>query len=169
MGVRVCYSMPPLTPDAAHGLLAAVPAMLAQAQSRRERLRFNNFRFARTPAGICSAEVELEWMDGVRVAGKATGPSSPMGDIRVSADATLRALESFSGGTLSFELAGIKALRAFDANIVIVAVTLRQADDGDGPKRLLGVYLAEHEPVRGAVVAVLNATNRVLGNFIATR
>lgn len=158
--------MSTLTPDVAHSIAAALPAMVAQAQGRRERLRFNNFRFGRTPAGVCSAEVELEWVDGVRVAGKATGPSSPMGDIRVAADATLRALESFSGGTMSFELAGIKALRAFDANIVIVAVSMRLPE---GPKRLLGVYLAEHEPVRGAVVAVLNATNRVLGNFIATR
>jgi hypothetical protein len=41
--------------------------------------------------------------------------------------------------------------------------------NGQGPQRLLGVCLAEEDPVNGAVVAVLNATNRVLGNFIATR
>src|SRR5579862_3033132 len=133
-------------------------------QLKRERLRFSNFRFARTPSGLCTAEVE--WLDGVTVVGRATGQSSPMGDLRVAAEAALHALENFAGGALAFELAGIKALRAFDANIVIVAVGLRK---GEGPTRLLGSYLAEQDPVRAAVVAVLNATNRILGNFISTR
>ena len=88
------------------------------AQLKRERLRFSNFRFARTPSGLCTAEVELEWLDGVSVVGRATGQSSPMGDLRVAAEAALHALENFAGGALAFELAGIKALRAFDANIV---------------------------------------------------
>lgn len=135
-------------------------------QLKRERLRFTNFRFVRTPSGLCTAEVELEWLDGVTVVGKASGQSSPMGDLRIAAEAALHALESFSGGALEFELAGIKALRAFDANIVIVALGLRK---GEGPRRLLGSFLAERDPVRAAVIAVLNATNRLLGNFIATR
>jgi hypothetical protein len=135
-------------------------------QMKRERLRFSAFRFVRTPSGVCTAEVELEWVDGVKVLGRASGQSSPMGDLRVAAEASLKALESFAGGALEFELAGIKALRAFDANIVIVALGLKK---GEGPQRLLGAYLAESDPVRAAVVAVLNATNRLLGNFIATR
>jgi hypothetical protein len=139
---------------------------ISQLQIKRERLRFSAFRFVRTPSGLCTAEVELEWVDGVTVVGRASGQSSPMGDLRVAAEAALKALESFAGGALTFELAGIKALRAFDANIVIVAVGLRK---GEGPQRLLGAYLAESDPVRAAVVAVLNATNRLLGNFIATR
>jgi hypothetical protein len=141
-------------------------AAVAPLDTKRERLRFSDFQFTRTPSGICSAEVQLEWVDGVTVTGKATGQSSPMGDLRVAAEASLKALESFSGGVFAFELAGIKALRAFDANIVIVAVGLRK---GEGPQRLLGSYLAERDPVRAAVIAVLNATNRLLGNFIATR
>jgi hypothetical protein len=140
------------------------PLAISQGQLKRERLRFTNFRFVRTPSGLCTAEVELEWLDGVTVVGKASGQSSPMGDLRIAAEAALRALENFSGGAV--ELAGVKALRAFDANIVIVALGLRK---GDGPQRLLGSYLAERDPVRAAVISVLNATNRLLGNFIATR
>jgi hypothetical protein len=64
-----------------------------------------------------------------------------------------------------FELVGVKAIRAFDATVVIVSVANRR----DGPSRLLGSCLVENDPVRGAVLAVLSATNRVLGNFIATR
>ena len=142
------------------------PEVVSASQLKRERLRFTDFRFLRTPAGHCSAEVELEWVEGVRVVGKATGQSSEMGDLRVAAEGALRALENFSGSALKFELIGIKLLRAFDANVIIVSIGVKR---GEGPPRLIGCYLAERDPVRGAVVAVLNATNRVLGNFIATR
>ena len=140
--------------------------VVTSAQLKRERLRFTDFRFIRTPSGQCTAEAELEWIDGVRVVGKSGGQSSEMGDLRIGAEAALRALESFSGGALQFELIGVRLVRAFDANVVIVSVGVLR---GDGPRKLLGCYLAENDPVRGSVVAVLNATNRVLGNFIATR
>lgn len=142
------------------------PDIITSAQLKRERLRFTEFRFAKTPAGHGAAEVELEWVDGVKVSGKATGQSSEMGDLRIAAEAGLRALENFSGHALQFELIGIKLVRAFDANVIIVSVGVKR---GEGPPRLTGCYLAERDQVRGAVVAVLNATNRVLGNFIATR
>ncbi|MFL5577738.1 MAG: hypothetical protein ACJ79S_17415 [Gemmatimonadaceae bacterium] len=140
--------------------------IVTQAQLKRERLRFTNFNFTRTPAGQCAAEVELEWLEGVRVVGKATGQSSPVSDLRVAAEAAIKAIENFSEGALDLELLGVKALRAFDANIVIVSVEVKR---GDGPTRLLGSHLAEKDPVRSSVVAVLNATNRILGNYIATR
>ena len=35
--------------------------------------------------------------------------------------------------------------------------------------RLVGCYLAETDTRRGTAMAVLNATNRVLGNYISTR
>jgi hypothetical protein len=133
---------------------------------RRERLRFVDFRFVRTPDGRCSAEVLLDWVDGMQVRGTASGQSSTMVDLRVAAEAALRALETFGDRTFMFELIGVKAVRAFDANVIIVCMDMR---NGQGPQRLLGLSLAEEDPVRGAVVAVLNATNRVLGNFIATR
>ena len=134
-------------------------------QLRRERLRFSDFRFQRTTDGRCMAEVELEWVDGIKIRGSASGQSSATVDLRVAAEATLRALEQFANGALAFELIGVKAIRAFDANVVIVSVANRKA----GPQRLLGSCLVEGDPVRGAAVAVLSATNRVMGNFIATR
>jgi hypothetical protein len=141
-----------------------VAAPITQTQLHRERLRFGGFDLNRTPSGQCSAEVRLEWLDGVSVVGKASGHTSPMGDHRIAAEATLRALEQFSGTSLKFELVGVKAVRAFDANVVIVAIHVVR---GEGPKRLLGVHLAETDPMRSTVLAVLNATNRLLGNFIA--
>jgi hypothetical protein len=38
-----------------------------------------------------------------------------------------------------------------------------------GQRRLLGCHLSDEDLLRSAVVATLQATNRVLGNSIATR
>jgi len=141
-------------------------SVVTPATLRRERLRFSDFRFHRTTDGRCSAEVELEWIDGIKILGTASGQSSPTVDLRVAADATLRAIETFSENTLSFELIGVKAIRAFDATVIIVSVANRRAE---GPRKLLGASLVEDDPVKGAVVSVLGATNRMLGNFVATR
>jgi len=133
---------------------------------KRERLRFTDFSFQRSPSGICVAEVTLGWHDGSTIRGRAAGQTGPMGDLRLSADAALRALEQFSNHELRFELIGVKLVRAFDENLVIVSIALRGEPT---PTRLIGAYLAADDVNRGAAVAVLNATNRVLGNYVATR
>ena len=133
---------------------------------KRGRLRFTGFKFERTAHGDVRVEVELEWMEGVKIKGTASGQSSPTVDLRIAAEAALRAIETFSEGALAFELVGVKHVRAFDANVIIVAIGNKRNEE---PQRLLGAYLVESDPARGAVVAVLGATNRVLGNFIATR
>ncbi|HET9455645.1 MAG TPA: hypothetical protein VFO66_15280, partial [Gemmatimonadaceae bacterium] len=84
--------------------------------NRRERLRFSDFTFSRSRGGQVVAEVELEWAPGVKYRGRADGQSSPMGDLRVAADAAIHALKTFAKGELDFELIGIKTVRAFDAN-----------------------------------------------------
>ena len=65
-------------------------------------------------------------------------------------------------GELRFELLGVKAVRAFDANVVIVSMALPDENAG---QRLVGCFLTpDADPSRGAALAVLNATNRILGN-----
>jgi hypothetical protein len=132
---------------------------------RRERVKFADFSFTRTPSGQCSSEVTLEW-DGSMYTGRAAGQSSPLGDFRVAAEATLRALDDFTKNALQLELLGVKHIRAFDSNLVIVSVSVRENGQYT---RLVGCYLAETDTRRGAAMAVLNATNRVLGNHIAVR
>lgn len=150
-----------MTPDRA----ARTPRVAEISVVRQERLRFSTFTFERTPAGQVSCAVTLEF--GVElISAKASGQASPAGDVRLGAEATIRALESFTGGNLAFDLIGVKVVRAFDANIVITSLMQR----GDaGPERLLGCYLAEGDLVRGAALSVLNATNRVVANFILSR
>jgi hypothetical protein len=133
---------------------------------RRGRLRFSRFRFERTQTARCSAEVELEWMPGEVAVGRADGMASPQGDLRTAAEATIRAIEQFTRYAATFDLLGVKLMRAFDASVVMVSV---QAQTGDGPRRLLGCHLSDDDPLRSVVVATLQATNRILGNAIATR
>lgn len=153
-------------PDVQHNLGISAAVNPASPDPKRERLRFSDFAFTRSRGGHVVAEVELEWAPGMKYRGRADGQSSPMGDLRIAADAAIRALTTFAKGELDFELIGIKTVRAFDANLIIVSVVLK---DPENPARLLGAYLADGEMPRGAALAVLNATNRILGNFIATR
>ena len=133
--------------------------------SQRERLKFADFSFTRAPSGQCASEVALEWDDRI-FSGRAIGQSSPLGDFRVAAEAALNALQDFAKDAMHFELLGIKHVRAFDSNLLIVSVSLRE---GSETTRLVGCYLAETDTRRGAAMAVLNATNRVLGNYMLTK
>jgi hypothetical protein len=128
------------------------------APMREIRVRFNRFELNRSKSGQTTAEVTLE-LDGVMHTGKSGGPSSPLGDLRISAEACLRALTGFSGSA-GFELMAVKHVRAFDSNLAIVSVSHKQ-DGMSYP--LVGCYLAKEDVCRGAAIAVLNATNRVLG------
>jgi hypothetical protein len=125
------------------------------------RLRFAEFRLERLPSGRCSALVVLTGPGGARYEGGAEGLSSQAGVLRCAAQACAGALTQSVQGTMSFECLGVKAIRAFDATVVIVSLATR----GEGvPMRVVGSVLTEEDPTRAAALAVLNATNRLLGN-----
>jgi len=127
-----------------------------------ERLRFQDFRFERLPNGRCRSRVVVSWSDGRQFTGESEGVISQAGELRCSAEATVQALARVVQPRLSFEVVGVKVVRAFDANVVIVSLSART--DGS-QSRLVGSYLTEGDPTRGAALAVLNATNRILGNY----
>jgi len=154
--------MAAMTPDDAAG----TPRATGTSVARQERLRFSNFSFERTRAGQVTCQVTLEFGPGEVISGRVAGQASPAGDTRLGAEAAIRALETFTDGAVTFELIGVKVVRAFDGNIVISSL-IQHGDDG--PERLLGCYLAEGDLARGAALSVLNATNRALGNFILGR
>jgi hypothetical protein len=125
------------------------------------RLRFAEFRLDRLPSGRCSALVLLTGPGGARYEGGAEGLSSQAGELRCAAQACISALTQSVLGELGFECLGVKAIRAFDATVVIVSLATR----GEGVlKRVVGSVLTEDDPTRAAALAVLNATNRLLGN-----
>ena len=142
----------------------AADTSAAPTGERPGRLYFSAFTFERSPSGKGTAQVVLEF-GGKQWTGRADGQSSPIGDLRIGAEAAMHAVEGFADGSLGLELMGVKLIRAFDANVVIVSATQRSARD----VKLVGCYLADEDAMRGAALAVLNATNRVLGNFLTTR
>lgn len=131
--------------------------------TRHERLRFVEFDFERLPNGRCRARVLLAWADGSRFEGGAEGFGSEAGELRCAAEATLQAIERAVQGRITFELLGVKSVRAFDTVVLIVSVGSHYDDDS---RRLVGSFLADTDAARGAAVAVLNATNRLLGNIV---
>ena len=122
------------------------------------RLRLTAYRCTRSPASVCQVQVELEDASGRRATGSAQGALAFSGELRIAADATLRALEAARPDHPRFDLLGVKTLRAFDANLVIVAVATRRLGV---PTRLLGCVQSVDDLDRAAVLAVLDATNRV--------
>jgi len=110
--------------------------------------------------------VVLSWADGRQFAAESEGVASQTGELRCSAVAAVQALMQAVEPRVELELLGIKAVRAFDATVVIVSMSARAES---AVSRLVGSYLTETDPPRGAALAVLNATNRLLGNFLVTR
>lgn len=130
-----------------------------------DRLRFVGFKLDRLPSGECRARVTLAWPDGPRFEGEARGLTSQAGELRCAAQAALQALAQAVRDP-AFELVGVKAVRAFDATVVIVSLGL--PGHSEGP-RVVGSYLTEGDVPRSAALAVLNATNRLLAKRPPTR
>lgn len=127
----------------------------------QERLRFAEFKLERLPNGRCRSRVVLTWQETERFVGESEGLASQAGELRCAAEATVIALTEAVQKALSFELLGVKAVRAFDATVVIVSLAVQ----GDArAERLVGSYLTDTDFARGSALAVLHATNRILGN-----
>jgi hypothetical protein len=131
-----------------------------------DRLRFADFELARLPNGRCRVSVGLTFKEAERFNGSGEGLASPAGELRCAAEACVHALTDAVQGEITFELLGVKAVRAFDATVVIVSLAVQ--GEGNG-QRVVGSYLTDADPARGAALAVLNATNRILGNRLFMR
>jgi hypothetical protein len=125
-----------------------------------DRLRFTEFALDRLSNGRCRARVLLTLMEDSEFKGESDGLASQAGELRCSAQACVEALTRSVGDAVKFELFGVKAVRAFDSTVVIVSLALTGET---GAHRVVGCCLTD-DPCRGAALAVLNATNRVLGN-----
>jgi hypothetical protein len=147
---------------ARHGLSAAdaqVHLSYLSAPEPRRRVRFISCGITHRHSGAL-ATVQLEWA-GSRFTGELEGESGPAVELRLIAMATVAALDRVLGGRVKIQMVGIKPFRAFDADVVVAL--LRSDVDG---KSLIGAAMAEEDPRRAAAIAVLNATNRILGNYL---
>jgi hypothetical protein len=130
------------------------------------RLKFSSFAFDRFPNSRCRASVGLEQPDGAVIVESVEAVGAAASELRCAATAAVEALSRAVGESCTFDLLGVKAIKAFDTTVIIVALSARHEDR---LHRLVGSYLAEEDPERGAALAVLNATNRFLGNAIFAR
>lgn len=130
-----------------------------------KRLKFSSFKFERFALGRCRASVGLEHPDGKLVTETVESVSAAYtaAELRCAAQATIVVLRNFVGEACSLNLLGVKAIKAFGSNVVIVAISAQQ---GEQTHRLVGSVLAEENPERGAALAVLDATNRILGRLL---
>src|SRR5688572_31505197 len=87
-----------------------------------ERLRFAEFTLDRLANGRCRARVGLTWKESEQFTGESEGLASQAGELRCAAQACVIALGQAVEGGLGFELLGVKAVRAFDATVVIVSL-----------------------------------------------
>lgn len=144
---------------------ADLPLRIAslRADGGHRRVRFRDAILTRPRVGVACVRVALEWNEQV-YEGVAEGEGGLPLELRVSARAALRALESVLADRLRFELVGVKAIRIFDHDFV--AVLLRCPDAPE--RRLIGVSLSSADLPAATARAVLNATNRLLGNYLVT-
>jgi hypothetical protein len=134
---------------------------------QRERVRLVDAQLAHGADTRALAEIALEWK-AVEYRGRAEAHGRGAVDLRVCAEATLDALHKMLGGQISFRLIGVKSVKAFDDSVAIVALGVVDPETG-GDRRLIGTAPSQEGGVpQGVARAVLNATNRVLGNFLST-
>jgi len=132
---------------------------------RRERLKFEDFQLVRFPNGRSRIRVKMAWTRGRSYSGESEGNQTLEGEVRAAAEAALQAAAGSTEGQLDLDLRGAKALRVFDAWVVVVMV---RAWVDEAPLQLLGAYPCPDEDTpRGAVMAVLDATNRVLQSYLS--
>jgi hypothetical protein len=105
--------------------------------------------------------VTLEW-GGKEYRGSAVGEMGEAVELRSIATAALEAITALAPAELQVRLAGVKQVRAFDADLVVISLYRPDAT----PHNLVGVVVTGSDVRRAAAVAVLNALNRLLGNSL---
>lgn len=129
----------------------------------RRRVRFVGAEREETRDGHVRIHAELEWK-GERYRGSAAGDSGALIELRTAGHAALQAVEKLTNDELKLRLIGVKQLRAFDTELVVASLVRTEGE----MQRFVGSVLATSDPPRAACLAVLNALNRTLGNFLRT-
>jgi hypothetical protein len=128
----------------------------------RQRVRFMELQRTIQRDQQIAYTVTLEWA-GTEYTGSAVGEKGDVVELRTSASAALTAIAALVPHDVKVRFAGVKQVRAFDAELVVVS--LYRPDDQ--PHNLVGAVVAGEDPRRAAATAVLSALNRLLGNYLA--
>ncbi len=126
------------------------------------RILFANLEVEPLPGDRWRCSVELGHQGSTYVGTAETGESE--GKLRCAAQATADALGRVAGTSNAvFKLLDLKTVEMIDIPAVIIALSVHYQDDW---QYLVGFSLAEDDPPRAAVRAVLNSTNRFFERFL---
>lgn len=128
------------------------------------RIKFSKVERVVDRSGNVKLRVSLEWNGEIKI-GEAVGESGDLLEQRTAATASLNALEAVVGESLGIKLVGVKHVRAFDEELMVVALYR----PGPPSQRLVGSVSIDNDPRRAAAVAVLNGLNRILGTYLNIR
>ncbi len=107
----------------------------------------------------CSARVMLS-LSGVEIVGTAEGEASRHGRLRCAAEATARAIENAAPSQLKLTVIAVQLVETVHAVLIVVSLANPAKEEG---KRLVGSCVVKEQLERSAVLAVLSATNRLVG------
>ena len=130
-----------------------------------DRIEFREFKLEELPDGRCHALVVLTWPRGHNHVGVAEAEDTETGHYRCAAEATARALE-LSVADIKLDVQSVRMLREADTNIVLVLLSY-QLLGGIRQKLVGSCIVGERKPFRSVALAVLKATNRIIGNVIS--
>jgi hypothetical protein len=128
------------------------------------RIKFAKLERVVERSGSVRIRVSLGWSGDITI-GEAKGENGDLLEQRTAASATLIALENVVGEPLGVKLVGVKHVRAFDEELMVVAMYR----PGPPAQRLVGSVSIDSDPRRAAAVAVLNGLNRILGTYLNVR
>lgn len=131
------------------------------ASNDRSRVRFVGLERHSESEQRVGFTVRLEW-DGAEYAAHVSGDHSLPIEIRTAAAAALDAVNALLPEDARVRLAGVKQVRAFDAELIVVSLYR----PGTPPRYFVGAVVAGDDPRRASALGVLNALNRILGNYL---
>ncbi|HVT37962.1 MAG TPA: hypothetical protein VHE78_02880 [Gemmatimonadaceae bacterium] len=139
------------------GALWTMPQGGANVEPRRQRgLYFEDveMRGSRAKGMVCKVTLRR---GKHQIVGESEGTETDKSRVELSARATLAAVSLVDGNSRSMTLEGAKVVNAFDRELVLVGVTVRQ---GRGTTLLMGSCEIKDSAETASALAVLNATNR---------
>ncbi len=131
------------------------------------RVRLLDCRIERVKSRSATSRVMVEFAGPAtdqRIRCAQEGPACPGGDLRLAALATFEALSQLTGGALTFDLIGVKPVRAFDTTVMLVAAISRHEDIRT---RIVGVAIVDDDQLASTARATLHAANRLVTGILS--
>jgi len=165
----ICDPLPPSSPisEAARAILhdlgldgAELQVVVHSDAVVRHRVRFIRAERFIEAENHTRIRVTLEWHER-SIIGEAVGEAGELIENRTAAIAALNALDTLVEEDLDIRVVGVKTVRAFDADVMVVSLL----KSGPPAQQLVGAVANPPDGRSAAATAVLNALNRILGNY----